>query len=156
MVAKQTTVRSIHERGRGVRAWPIWKVPDWPVWSLPGWLRVFIAAVVLADAAVLGLAASSATLHLHHLVLFAGLLACSAATVELTRRVGENVGMVKDVYATWELPAALLLPLSRAATPIETVTCTRSPPVAPGAMTLTLAMLARTRSAIRNASTARV
>ena len=33
------------------------------------------------------------------------------ATVELTRRVGENAGMVKDVYATWELPAALLLPL---------------------------------------------
>ncbi len=111
MAAKQTPVRSIHERGTGVRAWPIWKVPDWPIWTLPHWLLAFIVAVVLADAVVLGLAASAVTLHPHDLVLFAGLLACSAATVELTRRVGENTGMVKDVYATWELPAALLLPL---------------------------------------------
>jgi diguanylate cyclase (GGDEF)-like protein len=111
VAAKQTPVRSIHERGNGVRAWPIWKVPDWPIWTLQDWLLAFITVVVLADAVVLGLAASSVTLHPRQLLLFAGLLACSAATVELTRRVGENAGMVKDVYATWELPAALLLPL---------------------------------------------
>ena len=111
MAAKQTPVRSIHERGNGVRAWPIWKVPDWPIWSLPDWLLAFVIAVVLADAVVLGLAAASAAVHVRDLGLFAGLLACSAATVELTRRAGENSGMVKDVYATWELPAALLLPL---------------------------------------------
>ena len=112
MAAKQTPVRSIHERSNGVRAWPIWKLPDWPLWTLPGWLLAFVIAVVLADAVVLGLAASSVSLHARDLVLFAGLLACSAATVELTRRVGENNGVVKDVYATWELPAALLLPLA--------------------------------------------
>src|SRR5271169_3219971 len=111
VTARQTSVRSIHERTSGVRAWPIWKVPDWLIWTLPDWLLAFVIAVVLADALVLGLAASSVTLHLRHILLFAGLLACSAATVELTRRVGENAGMVKDVYATWELPAALLLPL---------------------------------------------
>src|ERR1700723_3243361 len=110
VAARQTPVRSIHERSNGVRAWPIWKVPEWPVWALPAWLRAFII-VVVADAVVLGLATTSATPNPHHLLLFAGLLACSAATVELTRRVGENAGMVKDVYATWELPAALLLPL---------------------------------------------
>ena len=44
--------------------------------------------------------------------MFAGLLICSAATVELTRRVGENLGFVKDVYAVWELPVAMLLPLA--------------------------------------------
>ena len=49
-----------------------------------------------------------------------------------------------------------LLPLSSAATPIDTVTCTRSPPVAPGAMIHRPAMADRTRSAIRKASTARV
>jgi hypothetical protein len=49
-----------------------------------------------------------------------------------------------------------LLPLSSAATPIDTVTCTRSPPVAPGTMIDRPAILARTRSAIRKASTARV
>ena len=41
-------------------------------------------------------------------------LACSAATVELTRRVGENIGFVKDVHAVWELPVAMLLPLAYA------------------------------------------
>jgi len=111
VAAKQTPVRSIYERGNGVRAWPIWKLADWPLWTLPDRLRAFVTVVVLADAVVLGLAATSATPTGRHLLLFAGLLACSAATVELTRRVGENAGMVKDVYATWELPAALLLPL---------------------------------------------
>jgi diguanylate cyclase (GGDEF)-like protein len=112
VAAKQTPVRSIHERSSGVRAWPIWKVPDWPVWKLPHWLLAFVVTVVLADAVVLGLAASQVTFHAHDLVLFAGLLACSATTVERTRRAGENNGVVKDVYATWELPAALLLPLA--------------------------------------------
>src|ERR1700722_13539550 len=111
VAAKQTPVRSIYERGNGVRAWPIWKLADWPLWTLPDRLRAFVAVVGLADAVVLGLAATSATPTGRHLLLFAGLLACSAATVELTRRVGENAGMVKDVYATWEMPAALLLPL---------------------------------------------
>ncbi len=112
MAAKQTPVRSIHERSNGVRAWPIWKLPDWPLWALPEWLLAFVTVVVLADAVVLGLAALSVTVHARDLLLFAGLLACSAATVELTRRAGENNGMSKDVYATWELPAALLLPLA--------------------------------------------
>ena len=111
MAAKQTPVRSIRERGTGVRAWPIWKVPSWPIWKLPGWLLAFVVTVVLADAVVLGLGASAVTFRAHDLALFAGLLACSATTVERTRRAGENNGMVKDVYATWELPAALLLPL---------------------------------------------
>jgi diguanylate cyclase (GGDEF)-like protein len=103
LAAEQTPVRSIHGRGIRVRAWPIWDLPDW--------LVAFIAVVVLADAAVLGAAASAATIRAHDLGLFAALLVCDALTVELTRRVGENTGMVKDVYATWELPAAILLPL---------------------------------------------
>jgi len=108
---KQTPVRSIRERGTGVRAWPVWKVLDWPVWKLPPWLLAFVIAAVLTDAVVLGLGASGVTFRAHDLEMFAGLLACSATTVERTRRAGENNGMVKDVYATWELPAALLLPL---------------------------------------------
>ena len=111
MAAEQTPVRSIHERSSGVRAWPIWKLRDWLLWKLPDWLLAFVIVVVLSDAVVLGLAASSVTVHARDLALFAGLLASSAATVELTRRSGENNGVVKDVYATWELPAALLLPL---------------------------------------------
>ena len=103
LAAKQTPVRPIHRRGFGVRAWPIWDLPDW--------LVAFVTVVVLADAAVLGAAASAATLRAHDLALFGALLVCDALTVELTRRIGENTGVVKDVYATWELPAAILLPL---------------------------------------------
>ena len=108
MAAKQTPVRSIHERGNGVRALADLEASGLADLELQNWLLAFVIVVVLADAVVLGLAASSVTLHARQLLLFAGLLVCSAATVELTRRVGENTGMVKDVYATWELPAALL------------------------------------------------
>jgi hypothetical protein len=111
--AKQTPVR-IHVRSHGVRARPIWKLRAWPIWTLPGWLLAFVIAVVLADTVVFGLALSSVPVHGRDLLLLAGLLACNAATVELTRRIGENNGMAKDVYATWELPAALLLPLAYA------------------------------------------
>jgi diguanylate cyclase (GGDEF)-like protein len=85
---------------------------SWPIWELPGWVASFIVVVVLADATVLAFAACTMSVHVRDLELFAGLLACIAATVELTRRVGEkNAGVVKDVYAVWELPVAILLPL---------------------------------------------
>ena len=94
---------------RALQAWREWR--SWPIWELPRWVGGFVVVVVLADAVVLGIAASKVTIHARDLELFAGLLICSAATVELTRRVGENLGFVKDVYAVWELPVAMLLPL---------------------------------------------
>ena len=84
---------------------------SWPIWELPRWLIAFVSLVVLADVVVLAVGASTVTIHLRNLALFGGLLFCSAATVELTRRVGENTGFVKDIHATWELPVAMLLPL---------------------------------------------
>ncbi len=97
-------IRSMRGRSIGPRAWPIWEIPPW--------VAGFVVMVVLADAVVLGIAASRVSVRVHDLGLFAGLLICSAATVELTRRVGENLGFVKDVYAVWELPVAMLLPLA--------------------------------------------
>jgi diguanylate cyclase (GGDEF)-like protein len=85
---------------------------DWPIWELPRWVACFVIAVVLADAVVLAVEASKVHIHAGNLALFAGLLVCSAAAVELTRRVGENLGFVKDVHAVWELPVAMLLPLA--------------------------------------------
>ncbi len=84
----------------------------WPVRVLPNWLVAFIAIVVLGNAVLMAVTASVVTIHAHDLEVFAGLLVCSAATVELTRRLGENTGLVKDVHAIWELPAAMLLPLA--------------------------------------------
>ena len=42
------------------------------------------------------------------------LLLCGGATVELTKRSGENAGLIKDIYGVWELPIAILLPLGYA------------------------------------------
>jgi diguanylate cyclase (GGDEF)-like protein len=44
-------------------------------------------------------------------VVLAALLLCGGATVELTKRSGENAGLIRDIYGVWELPLAILLPL---------------------------------------------
>jgi diguanylate cyclase (GGDEF)-like protein len=87
-------------------------VTTWPVWALPRWLAAFTVVVVVADVALMAAALSSVSIRAHDLELFAALLVCSAATVELTRRASENKGFAKDVYAVWELPVAILLPLA--------------------------------------------
>ena len=112
MAAKETLVDAVRSiRGRNpVRERPQTRgrklvrgrIPaprDWAIWELPRWVACFVILVVLTDAVVLAVEASKVSIHLHDLALFAGLLICSAATVELTRRVGENLGFVKDVYA---------------------------------------------------------
>ncbi len=86
------------------------RVRAWPVWEHPRWLIVYIAVVVAAYLAAVVMTARVAPLSAHDLALFSVLLLCSATTVELTRRAGENAGMTSDVYAVWELPAAILLP----------------------------------------------
>jgi diguanylate cyclase (GGDEF)-like protein len=87
-------------------------VRAWPVWALPRWLAAFIVVAVVADVALMAAELSSVSIRAHDLELFAALLVCSAATVELTRRASENAGFAKDVYAVWELPVAILLPLA--------------------------------------------
>ena len=94
-----------------IRAWPLWRMRTWPVWTMPPWLLGFIIAVVAADVAGLGFAASHPAGGLHGLVLFALLVACDVGSLELTRRAGEKAGIARGMYAVWELPAALLLPL---------------------------------------------
>ncbi len=83
----------------------------WPVWQLPGWLVTFITAVTVADSAVIMVTAAHATVRVHDLMLFALLLACDAASLELIRRAGESAGTVGDMHPVWELPVAILLPV---------------------------------------------
>jgi diguanylate cyclase (GGDEF)-like protein len=85
-------------------------VGSWPVWSLPRWLTVYVLAVIAADLAAIGVAARTATFTGHDLALFALLLGCTAAAVELTRKAGEQGGIMTDVQGVWELPVAILLP----------------------------------------------
>src|SRR5215469_8882737 len=86
------------------------RVRDWRVWSLPLRARAFILLVVCAYLACVGLSAVNFHFAADNLGLFAALLACGAVTVELTRRASEPAGVVKDVYAVWELPVVILLP----------------------------------------------
>jgi diguanylate cyclase (GGDEF)-like protein len=86
-------------------------VRSWPLWSLqPRWLVAFVLAVIAADLAAIGVAASVTTVTGSNLALFGLLVGCTAASVELTRKAGEQGGMIKDVAGVWELPAAILLP----------------------------------------------
>jgi diguanylate cyclase (GGDEF)-like protein len=96
----------------GIRRLPrrIPAVRGWPLWTLPRRLVVFVLAVVAANLAAIGVAASVTTIQAHDLDLFGLLLACTAASVELTRKAGEQAGMAKDVQGVWELPIAILLP----------------------------------------------
>jgi diguanylate cyclase (GGDEF)-like protein len=89
-------------------------VKSWQLWTLPRWLATFVVLVIAADVTLIAVAARFMPVRTHDLVLLAALLACSAATVELTRRAGENLGHIKDVYAVWELPVAILLPVAYA------------------------------------------
>ena len=87
------------------------RVGEWPLWSLPRPLRAFVLLVVCAYLAWVGLSAATFRFDTEDFVWFAALLGCGAATVELTRRSSEPAGVVKDVYAVWELPVVILLPL---------------------------------------------
>jgi diguanylate cyclase (GGDEF)-like protein len=99
-----SAARWVRERISAIRCWQ--------VWTLPRWLATYIVVVVAADVLVLVVAARYLPVRANDLELLAALLACSAATVELTRRAGERLGHIKDVYAVWELPVAILLPLA--------------------------------------------
>ena len=89
---------------------PRFRFRGW-AWSRPGPLHAFIIAVIAADLAWAALLASRFTIRAGDVGLFAALLACGAATVELSRRGRESSGRAKDVYAVWELPVAIHLPL---------------------------------------------
>jgi diguanylate cyclase (GGDEF)-like protein len=85
-------------------------VRAWPVWELAPWLRTYILMVLLVDLLAIGLASRIGLGSGRDLALLAVLLACDAATIEVYRRSGENAGVIKEVYAVWELPIAILLP----------------------------------------------
>jgi diguanylate cyclase (GGDEF)-like protein len=85
-------------------------VSGWPLWDLPRWLQVLVAGVVALYLGAVAVAVAFAHVEAKQLWLFGLLLACGAVSVELTRRAGQTGGVVRDVYAIWDLPVALLLP----------------------------------------------
>jgi diguanylate cyclase (GGDEF)-like protein len=86
-------------------------VRSWPLWSVqPRWLVVFVLAVIAADLTALGVAVTATAITRSDLALFCLLLGCTVASMELTRKSGEQGGMIKDVHGVWELPTAIVLP----------------------------------------------
>src|SRR6516165_10714568 len=100
--ALMRTARRVPRRRTAIAAWPLW--------SLPRWLVVFVLTVIAADLAAIGVAASFTTVTGPDLLLFGLLLGCTALAVEMSRKTGEQGGMIKDVQGVWELPVAILLP----------------------------------------------
>ena len=80
------------------------------MWELPGGAVLFILLVIAGYLGAVAVAAGTVHITLTALGLFGGLLACIAATVQPTKRSGENASIIKDVYAVWKLPIAILLP----------------------------------------------
>jgi hypothetical protein len=77
----------------------------WPVWQLPRWLAACVTAVIAANAAAVAWALASEPVRSGDLRLCAVFVGCGAASVELTRRAGEQEGLTRDVYGIWDLPA---------------------------------------------------
>jgi diguanylate cyclase (GGDEF)-like protein len=96
---------------RAVLSHGLRRVGDWPVWSLPRMLRAVVLIPVCGYLAWIGVRVAAFRFSSEDFLLFLALLACDVATVELTRRSSEPAGVAKDVYAVWELPVVILLPL---------------------------------------------
>src|ERR1700761_297120 len=95
---------------RGWLAHGLPRVRAWAVWTLPRPLIVLWSAVLLGYLAWVGQRLYFFHYRFTDIALFAALLACGAFSVEMSRRASETAGVVKDVYAVWELPVVLLLP----------------------------------------------
>src|SRR5215469_9393841 len=85
-------------------------VRRWPIWGLAPGLRTYIIVVLFAYLITIGPAARVGLGSGRDLALLAALVACSAATIEVTRRTGDSAGAGKDIQAVWALPIAVLLP----------------------------------------------
>ena len=96
--------KRVWEHARAARKWPLWRLPRWLVAFIGLVTAVYVIAIAVA------IAVGSGPESLRNLWLFGALLIGMALTVELTKRAGENAGLIKDVYGVWELPIAILLP----------------------------------------------
>jgi diguanylate cyclase (GGDEF)-like protein len=85
-------------------------VSRWPLWELPRWLQVTVTGVVAAYCCAIAVALARTSFLAGQVRLFVVLVMCSAVAVELTRHLGEPGRVDRDVYAIWDLPAAVLLP----------------------------------------------
>jgi diguanylate cyclase (GGDEF)-like protein len=85
-------------------------VSKWPLWALPRPVQLLVAGLVTVYIAAIAVAAALTSVHTADLQVFGVLLGCTVVSIEMTRRIGEPTGIVRDVYVIWDLPVAMLLP----------------------------------------------
>ncbi|WP_328808879.1 sensor domain-containing diguanylate cyclase [Nonomuraea montanisoli] len=71
---------------------------------------VYLVGVVTLDLVAIVLLAASNPLRWPDIMAFVALMACGAACIEATRRLGMPAGVSRDLLSAWWLPVALLLP----------------------------------------------
>jgi diguanylate cyclase (GGDEF)-like protein len=101
--------RVLSPRIPGFRAVADW-VRSWRLWAGPPAASCYIVALTLAWLAAVAVGLATTTARLDHALTFALLVACGAAAIEATRRLGEPAGPSKDLLSAWWLPIAFVLP----------------------------------------------
>jgi diguanylate cyclase (GGDEF)-like protein len=82
----------------------------WPLAAEPTPLVAYVIVVLAGDLALIGWELARTPLRAGEFLMFAALLACGAACIEATRRLGLPAGVSRDLLSAWWLPIALLLP----------------------------------------------
>jgi diguanylate cyclase (GGDEF)-like protein len=86
-------------------------VREWLWWRLPPGLRLYVAALPVATAVVLGVAAAYTDWRVSDLVIFALLLCAGMISVAFTPRIMYAFpGLTRDFSTVWVIPIAILLP----------------------------------------------
>ena len=91
----------------GDSSWRPWKIP---LFEEPLPLIGYVTGVLAGYLAFMGWEASRTPLDSGDLALFGALMGCGAICVEATRRLGQPIGVWRDLLSAWWLPVALLLP----------------------------------------------
>ena len=107
MAVQQAAMRQERESGLGrlVR-----RRERWPLLTQRVPLIGYLVLVVACDLALIGWELARTTPRAGEMLLFGALLACGAACIEATRRLGMPGGVTRDLLSAWWLPIALLLP----------------------------------------------
>jgi diguanylate cyclase (GGDEF)-like protein len=83
---------------------------SWQLFALPHFVVGYVFLIIAADLGLTGWGIAVTPVRAADAALFAALLACGAACIEATRRLGQPTGVSRDLLSAWWLPIALLLP----------------------------------------------
>jgi diguanylate cyclase (GGDEF)-like protein len=99
----------VNDSGRGIR---LQAVTQWALWQNPAPLRCYVAGVIAAAATTAAALTVVTTWRARDLALFGTLAVFCAVVIEMAGRAAsdEPAGIIKEIYAAWYVPTAVLLP----------------------------------------------